>query len=140
MKATDLLRAAKRVLPSESATFPPFGAFLAIAVVLPSPPPPLNAVNRFAVFAVRGEGIDGTALRIRNFPHSRQKFSAKTGAAIAAAAAVTAAVVAEPPFTADIVAIAIFVPVVPVSANTDSIIPILLLQLLLSQYNLDLLL
>ncbi len=85
--------------------------------------PPLNSVIIVAVFRVRGEGTDGTALRILN-PLQFQTASAKQGATTAAAAAVAAIVVAELPLEADIAATAILA-AGPTSVTTDSIIPIL---------------
>ena len=123
MKATALPRVAKLLSPFDSVTFPSAGAFLDNTVE----PPPLNTVNIFAVFEVRGEEMAGTAFRIRNSPHSRQNAPAKQGAATAAAAAAAADNGAvEPPFEVDIIATAILV-ADPASAKTDSIIPILLL-------------
>ena len=119
MQATALPRVAKLLSTFVAATFPPSDAFLTTAVE----PPPLNVDNIFAVFVVRGEGIEGTAFRILNSPHFHTA-SAKQGAATAAAAAVAAIVVVEISLEADIVATAILV-AGPTSATTDSIIPIL---------------
>jgi hypothetical protein len=48
MKATDLPRVAKAVLPFEPATLPPFTVFDTTSGV----PPPLKTANIFAVFVV----------------------------------------------------------------------------------------
>ena len=117
MKATAFPRVAKLLSPFDSATFPPPGAFVTVE------PPPRKTVNIFDVFAVRGEGVDGTALRIRNFPHSCHTAPAKQGTATAVAAAVAEAIgVAELPFELDIAEITVLA-AAPASAKTDSIIP-----------------
>lgn len=130
MKATDLPRVAKSALPFESLTFSPPCAFWTIAVE----PPPLNTVNIFAVFVVRGEGIDGSTFRIRNSPYSLQIVSANLGDATAADATAVAMAVVEVALDVDIVATATFVKL-PASVSTDSIMLILLLIVVFAQFD-----
>ena len=123
-------RVAKLLSPFGSMAFPPPRGDVITAVE----PPPLNTVNIFAVFVVRGEGIDGSTFRIRNSPYSLQIVSANLGDATAADATAVAMAVVELALDVDIVATATFVKL-PASVNTDSIILILLLTVVFAQFD-----